>query len=273
MDPMNPTLSAQERKNTIKNLFLDLVQFVELLQNDEEINVNCLTKLEELQEYARKQLLSRKTINNHEQEIVSYLQNAFQSSLKLQLSSYWNCWTQIIKSSKQKHVYIRKKTNEYISQIQEVDSMRQELDDQHPEKNNIALYATFYIHIVTVEKIEYALQQDLQEYSADIADFDIESMFSLGDKVKRKRGKFKYVTRGRAMRDALAHKKFKIDSHGEQKHIAFENKDCGYDFQEQLTVDEFLEYVRGSNMLYKIMYTLQSFMLLSTLLRESLDLD
>ena len=151
--------------------------------------------------------------------------------------------------------------------------MRQELDDQHPEKNNIALYATFYIHIVTVEKIEYALQQDLQEYSADIADFDIESMFSLGDKVKRKRGKFKYVTRGRAMRDALAHKKFKIDSHGGQKHIAFENKDCGYDFQEQLTVDEFLEYVRGSNMLYKIMYTLQSFMLLSTLLRESLDLD
>ena len=273
MDPMNPTLSTQERKNKIKNFFLELIRFVELLQKDADINVNCLTKLEELQECTRKQLLSHKTVNNYEQAIANYLHNAFQSSLNSQLSLYWNCWAQIITSGKWKYVDIRKNINEYMSHIQEVDSMYQELYDQHPEKNNAALYAAFYIHILTVEKIEYALQQDLHEYSTDIADFDIESMFSLGDKVKRNKSKSKYVTRGRAIRDALAHKKFKIYNHDGQKYIAFENKDCGYDFQEQLTVAEFLEYVRGSNMLYRIMYIMQSLILLSALLHESLDSD
>lgn len=270
---MNPTLSVQERKDKIKNFFLELIRFVELLQNDVEIDVNCLTKLEELQECTRKQSLSYKAVNNYEQEIASYLHDAFQSSLKLQLSSYWDCWAQIITSGKWKYVDIRKRINEYMSHIQEVDSMYQELYDQHPEKNDTALYAAFYIHILTVEKIEYALQQDLQEYSADIAGFDIESMFSLGNKVKRNEGRSKYVTRGRAIRDALAHKKFKIYNHDGQKHIAFENKDHGYDFQEQLTVDKFLEYVRGSNMLYRIMYIMQSLMLLSALLHESLNSD
>ena len=54
MNLMSPILSTEQRKEKIKNFFFDLIPFVELLQRDEEINVNCLTKLEELQEYTNK---------------------------------------------------------------------------------------------------------------------------------------------------------------------------------------------------------------------------
>ena len=270
MDSMNPTLSAQQRKNKIDNFFVELVQFIEMLQKNTEIDVNCLTSVEELRECTSKQLLSHENIYNHVQEIASYLHNAFQSSLQPQLLSYWNCWAEIIKNSNLEYVNIRTTTYQYTSHIQEVDVMYQELYRQHSEKNSTALYATFYIHIVTVEKIEYALQKDLQKYSNDIVCFDIEQMFSLGSKVKYGSG---YVTRGRAIRDALAHKKFRIRDHDGQKYIIFENTTDKYDFQEQLTVDEFLTYVRGSNMLYRMMYIMQSLMLLSTLLHESLNSD
>ena len=273
MNPVSPILTAEQRKEKIKNFFFDLIPFVELLQKDEEINVNCLTKLEELQEYTNKQFLQHNDIGKYVGEIASYLCTAFQSSLKSQLSSYWKCWVHIIVNCAHKYVDLRKKTNEYISHMQEVDSMYQELYDQHPENDDIALYATFYMHIVIVEKIEYALQQDLRKSSADVAHFDIEHMFSFGNKVKKNTAASGYVTRGRAIRDALAHKKFKICNQDEQKYIVFENKDHGYDFQEQLTVDEFLRYIHGSNMLYRIMYILQSLLLLSSLLHESLDLD
>ena len=273
MNPVSPILTAEQRKEKIKNFFFDLIPFVELLQKDEEINVNCLTKLEELQEYTNKQFLQHNDIGKYVGEIASYLCTAFQSSLKSQLSSYWKCWVHIIVNCAHKYVDLRKKTNEYISHMQEVDSMYQELYDQHPENDDIALYATFYMHIVIVEKIEYALQQDLRKSSADVAHFDIEHMFSFGNKVKKNTAASGYVTRGRAIRDALAHKKFKICNQDEQKYIVFENKDHGYDFQEQLTVDEFLRYIHGNNMLYRIMYILQSLLLLSSLLHESLDLD
>ena len=268
---MNSTLTAEQRKEQINIFLRDLISFVEQLQNDAEINVDCLTKLEELHKYANNQLPQSSVIDNYVSKIAIYLCNAFQSTLKPQLSSYWKCWAQIINNRTQKDVHIRTRTNEYISHIQEIDAMSQELHDQHPENNNVALYATFYMHILTVEKIEYALQGDLQKYSTDITNFDIEHMFSFKNKINRNEVKSKYVTQGRAIRDALAHKKFKICDQNGQKHIVFENKDHGYDFHEQLTVDAFLSYVRGSNMLYKIMYIMQSLMLLYSLLRESLD--
>ena len=205
MDPINPLLSSQQRTEKINCLFSELVSFLEILQNDGEINADCLTKLEELQERANRRLLSHQDINHYQSEIAKCLCGAFKSSLRPQLESYWNCWARIVTNNNLEYVDIREKTNEYLSSIQEIDSMYQEILNEQPEKNNIALFAVFYIFILKVEKIEYALQKDFSKYSAHMTDCDIESMFSLGKKVKRidSNGSVtRYVTRGRAIRDA-----------------------------------------------------------------------
>ena len=229
-----------------------------------------MTELEELQERVNKQQqISHGDISRYQNKIANYLCNAFESSLHPQLSSYWNCWAQIVNKTNSKFVNIRKTTNTYISDMQKIDSMYQEIQEKQPEKHNAVLYAVFYIFILKVEKIEYALQQDFLDYSAHMTNCDIEQMFSHGNKVECAKRRSKYATHGRAIRDALAHKKFEICERDEQRYVVFNNKDHGYNFQESLTVDDFLTYVRGTDMLYRTMFMLQSLMLLCTLLHES----
>ena len=77
-----------------------------------------------------------------------------------------------------------------------------------------------------------------------------------------------------ASRDAIAHKKFTIQNKGNKKQIIFENIDIkfGYSFKETFTVDEFLHYIKSNDMLYRMMFMMQSQIILSTLLHESVDL-
>lgn len=273
MNVTSKSLSNRQREELTTKLFSDLLQFGKHLQKEGVIHIDYLIKLEELCEFEKNQQLTHDIIHSSTSRISTCMSKAF-PQLENQLASYWNAWATIFQNKPSEFINIREKTDQYLSHMMEIDSMYKEIINQNPETNNVVLYAVFFVHVLKTEKIEYPLKLDLESYLNSTNQYDIDEIFSTGEKMPNTKSKTKFVTHGRALRDAIAHKKFTIQNKGNKKQIIFENIDIkfGYSFKETFTVDEFLHYIKSNDMLYRMMFMMQSQIILSTLLHESVDL-
>ena len=206
-------------------------------------------------------------INSYQQAIAICLAECF-PQLEKQLTDYWNAWGNVFKNNSS-YMNIRETADKNLEHMIEVDEMYKEIMKQDPEKNNVALYAVLNAHVSKCEKIEYSLKKDLESKLGNTDNFDTEEMFSIGEKMPK--GK-EYVTHGRALRDTISHTKYTIDNNPDDSKITFANNEYGYDFTETFSKEDFIEYIKSTDMLYRIMFVMQSLMILCVLLHESVDL-
>jgi len=141
--------------------------------------------------------------------------------------------------------------------------------NQEPENNNVAFYAVLNTHVSKCERTEYSLKEDLDSRLNSTNDYDTNEIFSAGKKMPKGKG---HVTHGRALRDAISHKKYTINNNPNDPKITFANNEYGYDFTETFAKEDFIEYIKSTDMLYRIMFIMQSLMILCVLLYESVDL-
>lgn len=264
------SLSNKQREEIYSKLFNELKSFGERLQLAGMIHADYLTKLEELIELAKKNSLTHEMTSSSQSRIAECMAECF-PQIKPQLLSYWNAWSKIFTSVSPTPINIREKVDLYLKDMDEIDSMYKEIIKQNPEINDVVLYAIFYAHILKTEKIEFPLKADMDLYHEAIKNYDTDMIFSVGKKMENTGKKTGYVTHGRSLRDALSHKKFRIESHENKKYIIFANNEYGYDFTETFAVSEFLHYVQSTDMLYRLMFMMQNLMIMCTLLHESIS--
>lgn len=264
------SLSDEQMTEIIDALFSKIIQFGEILQSQGIGNSDYLTKIEEMKEFQARSQLTHGLIYELSRDVSSSMANAY-PELEKQLLSYWKAWATIFKNSTSEYIDIREKTTKYMEHMREVDSMYSEILNQNPQTDVISLYALLFVHILKTEKIEYPIQQDLSSHLGSGHQFDLEGIFSSGEKIPNTKSDTGFKTRGRAIRDAIAHKKFRIREKGGQKQIVFENADHGYSFRESFMVDDFICYLQMTDVLFRMMFMIQDLIVLSTLLHTLLD--
>lgn len=261
------SLSEKERSELIDTFHEDLIIFAEKLQKEGVLNVECMILIDELYELSKIKKLNHQKIGSDIANIAKFLSNCF-PQIKNQLLEYWNAWAEIFDKISPAPVNMRQTVDEYLEHMEEIDTMYKQVIKAVPISNDVALYAVFYMHILKREKIEYALSSDLEAFRTHIPTIDLESMFSVGEKMKKGKG---FVTHGKAIRDALSHKKYQIIVKNGKKYIQFGNNEKGYDFIETWSVDEFLQFVQTTDFMYRTMFMLQKLIFFMTLLHESTD--
>jgi len=264
------SLSDEQITEIIDALFSKIIQFGERLQGHGIGNSDYLTKIEEMKEFQARSQLTHDLIHELSKDVSSSMANAY-PELEKQLRAYWNAWAKIFTDHRPEPINIREKTAEYMEHMDEVDSMYKEILNQNPQTDVVSLYALLFVHILKTEKIEYPMRLDLSKHLGSEHQFDLEEIFSAGEKISNTKSDTGFKTRGRATRDAIAHKKFRIQEKEGQKQIVFENTDHGYNFRESFTVDGFIDYIQMTDMLFRMMFMMQDLIVLSTLLHTLLD--
>jgi hypothetical protein len=108
------------------------------------------------------------------------------------------------------------------------------------------------IHLIRTETIEHII---IRQFNNAVEQFglakkyDIFEMCSVTHKVQK--GK-KWVTDVRALRDAIAHGHFYIDTAKKDWSISFENTECGYNFKKTFSRDEFERFFDANTLLHGI---------------------
>ena len=97
---------------------------------------------------------------------------------------------------------------------------------------------------------------------------DIEDLLSVESKVKKGNT---WRTDVRAIRDATAHAKFKINKTNYQ--ISFQNNEGGYDFTLTITGEELLFYYRDYDRMLNLQSRLSSITLLVALLNKAIRIN
>jgi hypothetical protein len=108
------------------------------------------------------------------------------------------------------------------------------------------------IHLIRTETIEHIIIRQFNNAieQFNLADkYDIFEMCSVTHKVQR--GK-RWVTDVRALRDAVAHGHFHIETAKKDWLISFENKECGYSFKQTFSKDEFERFFDANSLLHGI---------------------
>lgn len=256
-----------ERMDLISKFHQDLMNFAGHLQNQGILDISCINQIEELYELAKIKKLDHKKIGNYTANIAQLLSGGL-PQISSQCRDYWNAWREVFEKISPLPVDMRQKVDAYIADMEEIDTMYKAVINANPNSNDVALYGVFYMHILKRERIEYAMMSDLDTFKEHISEFDLVNMFSTGEKVKKGS---KFVTHGNAIRDSLAHKKFKIFVNNGIRYIHFGNNEHGYDFLEEWKIDDFLHYIQSTDFLYRTMFTLQKLIMFMTLLHEAAD--
>lgn len=135
------------------------------------------------------------------------------------------------------------------------------------------LYALFYLHVLRVDYFEDAmkhlLQKNLEKYMINNK-YDLDEMFSVKNKVKKKNNSNSFITDIRAVRNCLAHFLYEIiiienDWFIHLKAGQFEKDSMCYDVIFSKKV--FLNFLNDSNILYQCQHMLLSILSAITYLK------
>lgn len=269
-------LSHEQKKKIINKMFSEIMGWGIILQKDFPIIINFVTELECLWELKKDQQLTHKIINLKMPKIAKCLIELF-PSLKNNVNDYWNAWYCIINNMPGDTINISDKLRERLPDIQEIDSMHSEFMHNifHDEQkiNNVTLHALFQIHISRIEKIEYSFMSDLEKNIKfldkefiNTSNLNLKNIFSVNTKIQ----KDYIVIDGRALRNAFAHKKYKIIKN-DNIEILFENILPVPPFNIKFTADEFVLYSRDMLDLHTIMFVITSLIILHSFLHDSID--
>jgi len=121
MEKISKSLTQIERGEISEKLSSDLILFTENLQNQGLLNVNCVTKLEELKLYEKNNQLTHDIINSNQRMIAVYLSECF-PQIEKQLTLYWNAWANIFKEHSS-YMNIRETTDKNLEHIIEIDAI------------------------------------------------------------------------------------------------------------------------------------------------------
>jgi hypothetical protein len=113
-------------------------------------------------------------------------------------------------------------------------------------------------HVIRVETIEYAIREQLNEAIAKFRlkeKYDPAEMCSVEHKIKKGN---KWNSDVHALRDAIAHGRFKIIMAGNDWSIAFDNCEKGYNYHRTFTRIEFQQFSDTHSLLYEFQLSLCS---------------
>lgn len=141
--------------------------------------------------------------------------------------------------------------SEIITSDSNAENLVLEINRNKNSTNYTTINAILNSHLGRTEKIEHFIRKQLQN---DVKNYyrkgyDIESMCSIRHKVKKGNG---WRTDVRAIRDSIAHYKYKIIPVGDSFDIAFDNDEEGYNFHESFSAKEFYHFFDLYTVLYKI---------------------
>ena len=176
--------------------------------------------------------------------------------LKNQLLQFWEAHmkvTQVSNTNKKSFAplkVVQIMTDRIITIQKMYDEIEYEARSSKPR--SMYLYSLFYLHILNTESLGYALLNQftelLNEYKFNDI-YDPIAIFSVNEKIPRGEN---FVTDVKAVRDAAAHFKYEIlDENGLVK-IHFKNYDKGYKFDKIFSEEEFLIFLKNSEILYEV---------------------
>jgi len=127
-------------------------------------------------------------------------------------------------------------------------------------QNQSNLFALFYFHVIRVDAFEDSIKNPLkkllEKYELN-QKYDVEEIFSVKQKVKRKDNR--YITDIRAVRNFLAHFQFEILDNQDEWKIHFKSGDSPKDkiiFDETFSKEQLVEFLNNSNILYQSQFML-----------------
>jgi hypothetical protein len=204
----------------------------------------------------------------------------FLPPVRNQLDDFWQVQNLIIQASnKAKTSYspaeVLDKKYEAIEVMQKRFDIVLERFVANPN-DEVNIDALFYIHILRTETLAKGLIEQLSELikKFNISGFDAASIYSIQPPIKQVyRGSTRYLTDAEAVRNALAHNKYKITFDKHSWRIEMDNNnEFGYHYKKSFTQKEFEEYLKQTEILYRasvvLIYMLVLWGIITNLLLE-----
>jgi len=190
-----------------------------------------------------------------------------------QLNKFWEVYSKALNSGKLDETkylftnYLKQRTVDILN----VDSIFGSIVKNYnlnPNEDN-HFYAFFFSHILYNEIIEYTFNKQLSDVIHTCGlHYDPAEILSIKEKVQhinRHTKKLEYVTDSKAIRDALAHKHFKIENNHK---LIFKNFEYGYNFTKEMTIKEFLIFLQNSSLLYKSIFVILMILISFIIIKE-----
>jgi hypothetical protein len=144
--------------------------------------------------------------------------------------------------------------HELVERINETDNLANKiiLEARNTAPTILTSMSLLLIHLIRTETIEHIIIKQLSDAvdQFDLVEkYDVFEMCSITHKVQK--GK-KWVTDARALRDAVAHGHFHVETGEKSWSITFENTECGYNFKKTFSKDEFERFFDANSLLHGI---------------------
>lgn len=182
----------------------------------------------------------------------------FHPDIKSQLNQLWDLYHDVfrkLRSTKTSPGYaLRGEISKLRRRIQRADVLAERIVSavQSKVSNILSPAALLLVHIVRTETIEYAIVEQLSDAVKKHglqSKYDIEAICSVQSKVKKGS---EWRTDVRAIRDATAHRWFKIRLSKNDWAMKFDNDEKGYTFHKQFSRKEFTRFFDLHTLLYKL---------------------
>jgi hypothetical protein len=174
-----------------------------------------------------------------------------------QLSQFWNFHKELFALLKGKTALPyapRSEIEKLQHKIDEVDSISQRivLAARDQVTNLLSPASLLLVNIIRTETLEYALLKQIRNAAEKYGlktKYDVTAMCSVESKVSKGN---EWRTDVRAIRDATAHCKFKIEMSATDWNIEFNNNEEGYKFCKRFSSTEFSRFFDKHTLLYKV---------------------
>jgi hypothetical protein len=119
-----------------------------------------------------------------------------------------------------------------------------------PQITEIQLKALLLGYVAKTETVGYAFEKQFLELIKTYGleqKYDVKEIFSINNKVKRNTV---FQTDSRAIRDSIAHYRYKIISLSNSWEIQFDNDEDGYNYHKKFSYNEFIQFLDNHHKLY-----------------------
>ncbi len=179
---------------------------------------------------------------------------SFDERLALKLKDMWLLYYDVFlfMSKEMKPYDLQGIIHELVERINETDGLSNNviLAARNAAPTILTPMSLLLINVIRTETIEHIMIRQLQnavEQCGLEEKYDIFEMCSVTQKVQK--GK-RWVTDVRALRDAIAHGHFRIETTNPEWSITFENKEFGYNFKKTFSKKEFERFFDTNSTLY-----------------------
>ncbi len=139
------------------------------------------------------------------------------------------------------------------------------------QRDVLSLSGVLVCIILRTEASEYEIN-NIVELAKKYTSIDIESEDLISIDTKVRKGKDKWKSDIRAMRDAISHAKFEIKSIDNSIEVHFNNQEKGYDFTKEMTKRDLLVFYQDFDRMTVIQSKLLSLALLITFIKKDLKI-